>query len=201
MFEFIKGNVIEKTATSVVVETPAGLGYRIQIPLSTSESLPSLQKEIRLLLHFVVREDAHVLYGFSTEEERSLFRNLIGVNGIGPKLVLTVLSGVPAPALRQAIVQGNLEILRGISGIGKKTAERIVIELREKIMIEGGTAEVAVAVPSGAQALVEDSLEALVALGYRKPNAKAAIERVLQQEPSEKWTVEALIRASLKYVA
>src|SRR3989338_5648934 len=117
MYDYLKGQVAEKTATAVILEV-AGVGYHLQIPLSTSEALPALGQNAKLLVHFVVREDAHMLYGFKTPEERQLFRSLLSVNGIGPKMALTVLSGISMETLKRAIVRGELETLTGISGIG-----------------------------------------------------------------------------------
>ncbi len=148
-----------------------------------------------------MREDSQSLFGFLTEDEKTLFKHLISVSGIGPKLAITVLSGVPIEELKVAIVNGSVESLKKISGIGKKTAERLVIELREKIVIEGNnSANPADNIQSEDQALVDDSLEALVALGYRKQNAKAAIEKALRQNDGKQFSVEGLIRTSLKLI-
>ena len=136
MYSYLQGKVVEKTATSVVLDV-GGIGYLLQISLSTYEALPLLGQEIRLLTHFVVREDAHALYGFYSAEERELFKLLLTVSGIGPKIALTLLSGIPFPQLRQAIVGGELETLKKIPGIGKKTAERMIVELREKLVLQG----------------------------------------------------------------
>jgi Holliday junction DNA helicase RuvA len=156
---------------------------------------------VKLLVHFVVREDAHMLYGFKTQEERQLFRSFLSVNGIGPKLALTVLSGIPMETLKRAIVRGELETLTGISGIGKKTAERIIVELREKLVLQAQPeAELEVSGTTGQTALMEDSVEALIALGYRRPNAKTAIEKAMKIVKAEQMTVEELIRTSLKHV-
>lgn len=200
MYDYLNGQVTEKTATTVILEV-AGVGYYLQIPLSTSEALPALGQSVKLLVHFVVREDAHMLYGFKTQEERQLFRSFLSVNGIGPKLALTVLSGIPMETLKRAIVRGELETLTGISGIGKKTAERIIVELREKMVLQAQP-EPGLTVPgaAGQTALIEDSVEALIALGYRKPNARAAIEKAMKTVKAGQMTVEELIRTSLKHV-
>lgn len=200
MYAYLNGKLAEKAATSVILDVN-GVGYQIQIPLSTYEALPVLGQAVRLLTHFVVREDVQALYGFYTEAERDLFKLLLSVTGIGPKMSLTILSGISLSQLRRAIVDGEIDTLKQISGVGKKTAERIIVELREKLVLQGDHHSQEAAVPGrkGDEALIEDSLEALVALGYRKQNAKAAIDKVLKDQKPEKISVEALIRASLKY--
>lgn len=200
MYEYLSGQLIQKSMTSMVLDV-AGMGYLIQIPLSTHEKLPALGQNVKVLTYFAVREDAHTLYGFFTDEERKLFKLLLLVTGIGPKLAMTVLSGVKTTELKKAIVEGQIDTLKLISGIGKKTAERIVVELREKIVLEGHkAADFSLTPGSGRMDLLEDSVEALVALGYRKQNAKTAVEKALQQIGEKPISVEDLIRASLKVV-
>ncbi|MDD5217326.1 MAG: Holliday junction branch migration protein RuvA [Candidatus Omnitrophica bacterium] len=200
MYHYLEGQLVEKSATSMVIDVN-GIGFQLQIPLSTYEQLPSLGQSVRILTHFVVREDCQALYGFYSEEERQIFRLLISISGIGPKSAVTVLSGIPVPELKSAIVDGSVATLQRIAGIGKKTAERIVIELREKIVLDGQRgSSVHAGSGGGKQTLIDDSVEALVALGYRKQNAKVAIEKAMQASKSEKLTVEELIRASLKFV-
>lgn len=178
-----------------------GVGYELAIPLSTFHALEKVGDEIRMLTHFLVREDHHQLFGFATKEERDLFRLLLSVTGIGPKMALTVLSGIGISELRKAIVDGALHVLTAISGIGRKTAERLVVELREKILLLEPSQE-PVTVPSltSENRLVEDSIQALVSLGYRRPDAKRAIQKVLEENRGESGSVEDLIRASLKYI-
>ena len=200
MYSFLSGILAERSLTSVTIDVN-GIGFQLSIPLSTSQKLPQVGEKIRLLVHHVVREDAQLLFGFATEEERSLFRLLLGVSGIGPKLAITVLSGLGIGELKRAIVDGSVPGLTAISGIGRKTAERMIIELREKIVIEGRTDEgKAGAVLSKNEALVEDSIRALVSLGYSKQNAKAAIQKVLSGRDSGRLSAESLIRESLKQI-
>ncbi len=200
MYHYLRGRVAEKTLTSVVVDA-GGVGFEILIPLSTSQKLPAVGEEIKLLTHFVVREDAHLMFGFLTKEEQSLFRLLISVTGIGPKMAMTVLSGLGIGDLKRAIVQGSVETLSSISGVGRKTAERLVIELREKIAIEGiqkGTHGIETL--KDQEALIEDSLQALLSLGFKKQNAKSAIQKALASGKQNEWNTEALVRESLKHV-
>lgn len=177
------------------------MGYALHIPVSTFEALPSVGTPVKVLAHLVIREDAHSLYGFFTEEERDFFRLLLGVSGIGPKMAMVVMSGIPLNELKQAIVEGALPVLTAISGIGKKTAERMIVELKEKIVVEERRTAGSIFSKSATEARVhEDSLRALVELGYRRQNAKEAVERAIGENPDKKYSVEELIRVSLKFV-
>ena len=197
MYRYISGTLVEKSPTTVTIDTH-GIGYQLVIPLSTYHKLPQTGAHIKLQTHFVVREDAQQLYGFTTEEELELFRMLISVSNIGPKMAMTILSGIGIRELRQAIVDGAVPTLSAISGIGKKTAERVIIELREKIILDEPRTTKKSAFE---ERLLEDSLQALVSLGYKKHDAKVAIQKVLAMHSSdEKLKVEELIRQSLKYV-
>ncbi len=199
MYSYLQGVLKEKSPTIVTLDIH-GIGYELIVPLSTHHKLPAAGHSIKLLVHFVVREDAQQLYGFLTEEERSLFRLLLGVSGIGPKMAITVLSGIGIQELKRAIVNGAVPVLCSISGIGRKTAERIVVELREKIILDEQQ-ESAVTKLTANQTLVNDSLQALVSLGYKKQDANAAIQKALSVRSGEKHVdVEELIRQSLKYV-
>ncbi len=199
MYHFLSGKLVEKTATGAVLDVH-GIGYEIHIPVSSFGRLPALGETAKLFIHFVVREDAQLLYGFATEDERRLFRHLIGISGIGPKTGLTALSGVETGALKRAIVQGQVEVLQQVPGIGKKTAERIVIELREKLAAESiqGEAAPASVLPAGGPA--GDAVEALVALGYKKAEAKQAVEKSLKGLSGRSASVEELVRQSLQHV-
>jgi holliday junction DNA helicase RuvA len=196
VYHSLNGILIEKTATRIVLDV-SGVGYELRIPVSTFAKLPPLGEKVKLLTHFIVREDAHLLFGFSSEEERDFFRLLISVSGIGPKIAITVLSGMSLQELKQAIVKGAVPALTAISGIGKKIAERMIVELREKIALED------MAQPASHEAgdlLIEDSVRALMELGYKKQNAKLAIDKALQELDTSKKNVPELIRKSLKYV-
>lgn len=200
MYQYLSGILTEKTAAAAVLDVQ-GIGYYVQIPLSTFSALPELGKQVKLLIHFIVREDAQALYGFATEEERQFFRCLISISGIGPKTALTALSGIPVSEFKRAIIDGDLGVLTGVSGIGKKTAERMIIELREKVVIE----ERKELSPAGKKAAVfsgaaEDSVRALMELGYKKQNAQEAVEKALRNFESGKAGIEDLIRVSLRYI-
>ncbi len=197
MYSYLSGVLTEKFPTSVKIDVN-GIGFQLIVPLSTSQKLNAGEKT-KLLVHHVVREDAEFLFGFSTEEEKNLFKLLLSVSGIGPKMVITVLSGLGINELKSAIVEGSVPALTAISGIGKKTAERMIIELREKVVIES-RGEMKSGASSKEEALVQDSLRALVSLGYSKQSAKTAIDQVLKTKISDKWTPESLIRETLKQI-
>ena len=199
MYRYISGTLVEKSLVSVTVDTH-GVGYQLLVPLSTHQKLPQTGAHIKLLTHFVVREDIQQLYGFATEEELELFRMLISVSNIGPKMAMTVLSGIGLRELRQAIVDGAVPTLSAISGIGKKTAERMIVELREKIILDDAQPAGVRSKTKGGEGLFEDSLQALISLGYKKQDAMTAIQKVLAMNSGEKLKVEELIRQSLKYV-
>ena len=200
MYYYLSGSVAEKSPTVVVLDVN-GVGYEVRISLSTFSSLPSLGETVKLFTHFIVREDLQALYGFATEEEREAFKLLISISGIGPKLAITLLSGVTLPELKRAIQERDLPTLTAISGIGLKTAERVVIELKDKI----GRTEIA----AGKELIhdanisdqaVEDSVAALVSLGYTKQKAKDAVQKVLKGTAGKKISVEEIIRTALKHV-
>jgi holliday junction DNA helicase RuvA len=199
MYQYLNGQLAEKSPAKIVLDVN-GVGYEIRIPVSTYSKLPALGEKVKLLIHFHVREDLQVLYGFFTEEEREMFRLLISVSGIGPKIAMTVLSGVSLRDLKQAIIQGALPALTSVSGIGKKIAERMVVELREKVVLEDAPSAEVSSEFKEAGPVVEDSLQALVELGYKKPSAKAALEKALKDFKGEKPSAADLIRKSLKYV-
>jgi len=178
MIAHLRGTLLEKHPNQAVVEA-GGVGYDVAIPVSTYAGLPDAGQEVRLRIHTHVREDALQLFGFSTAEEKMLFEKLISVSGIGPKLGLTVLSGLAAPDLIAAIRAGATERLVRIPGVGKKTAERMILELREKLP-EVATGAATEAAPEGKAAftrLEQDVLSALVNLGCTPAAAEAAVRK------------------------
>lgn len=200
MYEFLSGKIVKKEPTRLALEV-GGIGFELMIPLSTFHSLGTAGEEAKVLTHFLVREDSHHLYGFSSDEERNLFRLLLSVTGIGPKMALTVLSGIGTSELRRAIIEGSIAALTAISGIGRKTAERLIVELREKILLLEPKQEAALSHrPEKDGRLTEDSIQALISLGYRAAEARRAVERVLSERKTSLISVEDLIRASLKYI-
>lgn len=178
MIAHLRGTLIEKHPNQAVVEA-AGVGYDVTIPVSTYTGLPAVGSEVRLRVHTHVREDAISLFGFSTADEKFVFEKLIGVSGIGPKLGVTVLSGLPVGDLVSAIRAGQIERLVKIPGVGKKTAERMIVELRDKL--DPVAAGAVAAVPSVARpaltAVEEDVLSALMNLGCQRGAAEAAVQK------------------------
>jgi Holliday junction DNA helicase RuvA len=198
MITFLSGKLIEALPTLAIVEVN-GVGYEVLIPLSSFDKLPLPGQPVKLLTHLVVREDAHILYGFMSAAEREMFRLLIhAVSGIGPKTALNILSGLNVTALRGAIAGGDVKMLSQISGVGKKTAERIVIELKDKVG-QGGVLEAASAqhALSSDEQKINDAALALMALGYKPVDAHESI-RAAQAVLGAEANVEALVRASLK---
>ena len=198
MIAYLQGKVADALPTQVTVDVN-GVGYEALIPLSSFDKLPKPGAEVRLLTHLVVREDAHVLYGFMTAEERELFRLLIHtVSGIGPKIALNVLSGMNPVAFRGAVANGDVKALSQISGVGKKTAERIVVELRDKFGAVGAwQASSARHGLSAEDQKINDAVLALMALDYSQAEAHDAV-RGAAAVLGPQATLEALVRASLK---
>jgi len=198
MITFLRGKLMATLPTEVTLEVQ-GVGYEVLIPLSSYDKLPPLHSEVMLLTHYSVREDAHTLYGFATEEERAMFRLLINsVSGIGPKTALNILSGMNIVTLRGAVASANVKALSQISGVGKKTAERIVVELRDKIGAAGAwEASSAQRGLSAADQKLNDAVLALVALGFKQVEAHDAV-RGAQAVLGSQGTVEDLVRICLK---
>jgi holliday junction DNA helicase RuvA len=198
MITFLRGKLIEALPTQLTVEVN-GVGYEVLIPLSSFDKLPAPGNDIRLLTHLAVREDAHVLYGFMTAAERELFRMLVNtVSGIGPKIALNVLSGMNVTAFRGAVANGDVKALSQISGVGKKTAERIVVELKDKVGAVGAwEASSAQRALSSEEQKVNDAVLALVALGFKQVEAHESVRAALAVLGSDA-SLEALVRATLK---
>jgi len=198
MIARIKGILIYKSISHVIVDAH-GIGYRIFVPLTTFYELPETGQPVNLNIYTHVKEDALHLFGFHTLEDQSIFQMLISVSGIGPKLALNILSGIPAHEFIRAVTQGNLSRLVAIPGVGKKTAERMVLELKDKILkIDLG--EVAVEGVSGRErddAMKEDALSALINLGYKNAAARNAIDKVIA-EASGSLSLDILLKEVLK---
>jgi len=186
MIAYVSGKLVEKKPTEVVLDVQ-GLGYRILIPTSTYESLPATGERATLYTHHHVREDAILLYGFAGKPERTLFETLIGVSGIGPKLALAVLSAMGPAELRDHIAGGDVRVLTNIPGVGRKTAERMIVELRDRMQAleligaEGGSP---LSGGSDARAAARaDALAALESLGYSRATAEKNLRKVLRDNP------------------
>jgi len=201
MITFLHGKLVEMLPTQVTVDVH-GVGYEVLIPLSSFDKLPQPGHEIRLLTHLAVREDAHTLYGFMSAAERELFRLLINtVSGIGPKIALNILSGISVTAFRGAVASGDVKALSQISGVGKKTAERIVVELKDKIGAAGAwEASSAQRALSPEDQRVNDAVLALLALGFKQIEAHDSVRKA-QASLGANATIEELVRACLKKAA
>jgi Holliday junction DNA helicase RuvA len=196
LISYIKGTLVEKTPARLVVESK-GLGYEILIPLSSYDALGDAGSEVLVYTHFHVREDSQALFGFATKRERQLFQMLISVSGIGPRSALTILSGTSVEDFCEAIVKEEVSFLTAISGVGRKTAQRLIVELKSRISEE----EVRVGVGGGGPGphdRIAEAVHALVSLGFTRPNAKKAVERCADQCDGE-LCVEELIRGALRY--
>ncbi|HMP73469.1 MAG TPA: Holliday junction branch migration protein RuvA [Kiritimatiellia bacterium] len=175
MIDYLQGLLAEKHPARIVVEA-AGVGYEVLIPLSTYDRLPAEGKPVKVMTHFHVREDAHILFGFHSASERTMFRMLLDVSGIGPKIALTALSGLSLRELKASIVEGDSKRLATISGIGKKTAERMVIELKDRISAgEALEATSGSAAPSAEDLRLRDAILALISLGYKQADAQKMV--------------------------
>jgi Holliday junction DNA helicase RuvA len=197
---FLEGTLVSALPTQAVVDV-AGVGYEVSIPLSSYDKLPGVGQPIHILTHLHVREDAHILFGFMTAAERDLFRLLVNnVSGIGPKLGLAVLSGMSVKNFKAAVVAADITALSKISGLGKKTAERIVLELKDKVGVAAAW-EVASAThaPSPEQEQANEAVLALIALGYKQVEAHRTVHD-LQQLHRDK-SAEDLVRLALKQMA
>ena len=195
MIAHLTGKLLEKQANTAIVDV-AGVGYEVTIPLSTFYELGDAGSEVSLRIHTHVREDAIQLFGFKTARERDLFLRLISVQGVGPKLAITMLSGMSADEMVLAIRKDDLARLTSIPGVGRKTAERLVVELRDK-MAEMGESKAAESLPR--DSVFDDALSALINLGYQR----AAAEKALNQAAKEgtEITVQKLLRRSLQILA
>lgn len=191
MYEFLSGKLTEKNPTYVVLENN-GIGFMINISLNTFSKIKDLQ-EAKMYTHFYVREDAQILYGFADENERELFRFLLSVSGVGASTARLILSSLTSEEVYEAITQGNASVLQSVKGVGSKTAQRIVIDLKDKLIKAGIELE---KVDFTHNTLKEEALSGLLILGFNKMAAEKALNRILKQ--GEVSTVEELIKEALK---
>lgn len=202
MIASISGRLTHKSPEFLIIDVN-GIGYRIIVPLTTYYKLPEINNSVSLYTYTHVREDALMLFGFLTYEEKELFKKLIGVSQIGPKLAVNILSGISAKELKEAIAKGDIVRLTSIPGVGRKTAERIVLELKDKIeFIVEDTQPSAVSRQLSVRRdpLFEDAVSALVNLGYKKGMAEDAVKQARGRQ-GEKTDIEGLIKESLKILS
>jgi Holliday junction DNA helicase RuvA len=190
LFDRIAGEIVHRSPTRIVVQT-AGVGYEMEIPVSTYERLPS-NGQVEVLTHLYVREDQMKIFGFCTSEERTLFRMLLSVSGVGPSIALAILSGSTVSGFVQAVKNGDVAFLSSVKGIGKKRAQRILVDLEDAV------SNMAAAAPErvGPPGVTGDAVEALMSLGYRKNEAEKAVRAAMSRLP-EDACVEEIIRTSL----
>ncbi len=185
----LHGTLLLKQPPALLIDVQ-GVGYELEAPMSTFYTLPESGAQVTVYTHFVVREDAHLLYGFATLLERGLFRDLIRVNGVGPRLALAILSGMDVHAFVRCITEADTAALIRVPGVGKKTAERLVVEMRDRIEAQTSDIPSVTRTPSA----VDDAINALLTLGYRPPEAA----RLVQSVRGENFSVEELIRRALQ---
>lgn len=193
MISQLRGILLEKQAPTLVVEAN-GVGYELQAPMSTFYQLPDIGKEILLYTHLVVREDAQLLYGFKHKQERSLFRTLIKISGVGPKLALTILSGIDSNTFVQCVMDNDITTLVKLPGVGRKTAQRLLVEMRDKLKTWQADSATTLSTEPNAN---KDALSALLALGYKLPEANRAIAKYKDRNLSS----EELIRMALQDIS
>jgi Holliday junction DNA helicase RuvA len=192
MFEYIEGKISIKQPTFVVIDIQ-GLGYKINISLQTFETIGK-KDEIKLLLHQSIKEDAHTLYGFINEEERSMFRSLISVAGIGANTAILILSSFKTSEIIHAIITANVALIKSIKGVGPKTAQRMIVELQDSLKKKGDTLIPAV---EGQNQSADEAISALVMLGFKKSEAEKQVIKIIRDNPGLK-NVEEIIKSALK---
>ena len=193
MYEFIEGEFFEKSPAHLIVKA-AHLAYYIHISVFTYSQVSS-QTSGRIYLHFVVREDAQMLYGFSSREERQIFKSLISVSGVGANTSRLILSSLSPEEVTQAILAGNVAVLQGIKGIGAKSAQRIIVDLKDKVGKGAGIDELFFSQDNTSR---EEALSALVALGFPKKTVEKTVTRILSEQPE--LSVEEVVKAALKFM-
>ncbi|GAB4300943.1 MAG: Holliday junction branch migration protein RuvA [Thiohalomonadaceae bacterium] len=196
----LRGKLLDKKPPQLLLEV-GGVGYEVEAPMSTFYQLPASGSEVILHTHLVVREDAHLLFGFASERERSLFRALLKVNGVGAKMALAILSGMNADTFARCIQDNDTGSLTRLPGIGKKTAERLIVEMRDRLADwqEGGVLPVVMVVPTAeARDEVKDAVSALIALGYKPPEASRMVRGVITEGRSSEEIIREALKGAMK---
>ncbi len=195
MIAHLRGVLLESAFNSCVVDVN-GVGYEVAIALSTFDKLPRTGEEVSLFIHTQVREDAITLFGFASAEERELFRALIAVSGIGGKLALNILGAMPAANFRAAVASGDIKALSRINGIGKRTAERLVVELRDKLGDTGAIVAID-GKPAEVNAAIGDTASALEQLGFKRDQINRVLNELINELPESEQNTESLLRAAI----
>ena len=199
MISHLEGKLIHKSPTELVIDV-GGVGYLVSIPLSTYERIEDRNGTVRVLTYMHVREDTMQLFGFASEAERSMFRMLLSVSGIGPKMAQGILSGLSTDEIKTAITGGDLTTLTSISGVGRKTAERLIVELRDKV----AKTEAAEPIPASTGQQLKaraEAVSALMSLGHSRASAESAIRAVLKEESDKEISIEELIKRALRHAS
>jgi len=197
MIGFLRGKLAAKQPPQLLIDVN-GVGYEVEAPMSTFYSLPETGSSVELLTHLVVRDDAHILFGFLTQGERRLFRDLIKVSGVGAKMALGVLSGISSAEFAQCVQDRDITKLTKLPGIGKKTAERLVVEMRDRISLSGAESTAAPAVSRGPSLPADDAFDALVSLGYKPREASRMIAAVDHKELNSEEIIRQALRGAAK---
>ncbi|MFD1769474.1 Holliday junction branch migration protein RuvA [Sphingobacterium suaedae] len=192
MYDYFNGKLVFKSPTHVILDVN-GIGYHIHISLTTFSQIKD-QENCKLFVSFQVREDAHTLYGFGTEAERQLFNHLISVSGIGPNTGRMMLSSITPEEIQSAIIQGQVQVIQKIKGIGPKSAQRVILELQDKLKKQGPDA--LIPLPITKQSIPEEALSALIMLGFGKPQTEKVLNSLVAEDPNQ--SVEELIKSALK---
>ncbi|MCK5720673.1 MAG: Holliday junction branch migration protein RuvA [Thiomargarita sp.] len=202
MITYLHGLLAEKKPPILVIEVQ-GIGYEVLAPMSTFYNLPEINTEITLLTHLSIRDDAHILYGFFHESERELFRSLIRINGVGPKLALSILSSMDLSSFIQCIHNNDIEHLKRIPGVGKKTAERLIVEMRDRLTGDSNdTINPPIITPAIKQQQVihnpvNDAISALIALGYKPNDASRWVRNVAEEDLSSEQLIRLALQSAL----
>lgn len=192
MIEYIQGKVVHKSPTYIVIDT-GGVAYRINISLNTYEQLPDTS-EIKLLIYLSIKEDSHTLFGFFKDPERNLFRDLISISGIGPNTAILILSSLQTNELKNAIISGNVSLLKSIKGVGPKTAQRMIVELQDSLKKKSPETLVSSAITNNS---FEEAINALTMLGFKKGIAERTVMKVIKENPNN-IRIEEIIKLALK---
>lgn len=192
MIEYIQGKVVHKSPTYIVIDT-GGVAYRINISLNTYEQLPDTS-EIKLLIYLSIKEDSHTLFGFFKDPERNLFRDLISISGIGPNTAILILSSLQTNELKNAIISGNVSLLKSIKGVGPKTAQRMIVELQDSLKKKSPETLVNSAITNNS---FEEAINALTMLGFKKGIAERTVMKVIKENPNN-ISIEEIIKLALK---
>jgi holliday junction DNA helicase RuvA len=195
MIDFIKGQIAYKNPAFIILETSGGVGYRLNISLNTYSKIEK-EENVRLLTHLQIREDAHVLFGFAEESERHLFQMLISVSGVGPATAQVLLSGMNADEVRSAIIGENEAAFNKVKGIGPKTAKRIILDLKDKVVKDGGGEAMSMNLSVANNTMRDEALSALMALGFQRIAVQKVLNKILLDKASA--SVEDLIKTAIR---